>query len=121
MTQEEINRRLVAVGDAVKAKGWKSASINIYGSYLAIFDRPQGPLDPMIQFQPSLQASLPDDYSGAKNYVRGDIWDCKTLADALRILEESAAAMPSAEDERNKRGGAIAKLSGDERRLLGVR
>lgn len=54
MDTEKLNTELLAVGDKLRAKGWQAASINIYVGYLAIFDRPPGPLDPMISYRPSM-------------------------------------------------------------------
>jgi hypothetical protein len=120
----ELNKRLLAVGETVKAKGWPTASINIYVQYLGIFDREPGPLDPMISYRPSITASTRDKYGSpaSHEFVRGDgCWDAKTLEQAVGKLQEAADAMPTMAAETDRIEQARAKLSGEERRLLGVR
>ena len=118
----DMERRLLAVGEKIKAKGWGSASVDIYVSYLAIFDREPGPLDPMIYCHPSIRASTRDRYGSptTHDFVRGS-FDCKTLEQALAKLEETADNMPEMSAETDRIEKAKAKLSDDERRLLGVR
>lgn len=119
---EELHKRLVAIGEKIKAKGWESASIDIHVSYLAMFDRPPGPLDPMIYCRPSIRASLRDRYGtpDTRDFVR-DGWDSKTIEDALAKLEAAAEAMPRMADEVVRIENAKSKLSEDERSLLGIR
>jgi hypothetical protein len=118
----ELNGRLIAIGEKIKQKGWASASIDIFVSYLAIFDREPEPLDPMISYCPSIRASTRDRYSTptTHQFVR-DTWDIKTLEQAVAKLEESANDMPRMTDEQDRLEKAKAKLSDEERRLLGVR
>lgn len=122
MDATELNRRLLAVGETIKAKGWATASIDIYASYLAIFDREPGILDPMISYRPSIRASTRNRHGtpSTQDYVR-DSWDIKTLDQAVAKLEESAENMPRMNDEESRLDQARAKLSDDDRRLLGIR
>lgn len=126
MDTSNINERLLAVGKKIKAKGWASASIDIFVSYLAIFDREPGPYDPMISYRPSIRATphRPDGSfygnGSAQEYV-GDAWDVKSLDEAFAKLDEAADKMPTMADETKRIDSAKNKLSDDERRLLGVR
>jgi hypothetical protein len=122
MNANELNERLVAVGAKIKAKGWESASIDIFVSYLAIFDREAGPRDPMISCRPSIRASTRDRYKSptTHEFVR-DAWDCKTMDQAVEKLEAAADAMPKADEEAARIENAKSKLSDEEKRLLGVR
>lgn len=121
MNTVELNKRLLAVGDKIKAKGWASASIDIGISYLACFDREPGPLDPMISYRPSIRASTRDRHNAhtTHDFVR-DSWDIKTLEHAIAKLEESADQMPTRAAKTARIEKAKAKLTDDERRLLGV-
>lgn len=122
MDSIELKSRLVAVGETIKAKGWASAHTKIFVSYLAMFDREPGPLDPMMSFQPSISASTRDEYGSptSHEFVR-DAWNTKTLEQAIEKLEEAAANMPTMAAETDRIAKAKAKLSDEERRLLGVR
>lgn len=122
MDSTELRNRLVAIGETIKAKGWASASVNIYVQYLGIFDRAPGVLDPMIHFQPSISASTRDQYGipTSHQFVR-DAWDVKTLEQAMAKLEETAANMPTMAAESDRIETAKSKLSDEERRLLGIR
>lgn len=117
-----IDERLVAVGEKIKAKGWASASVDIFISYLAIFDRELSPLDPMISYRPSISASTRDRHGAptSHQFVR-DAWDIKTMEQALDKLEATADEMPKMDDETKRIEIAKSKLSGEERRLLEVR
>lgn len=129
MDANELHKRLLAVGETIKAKGWKSASIDLGISYLAMFDREPGPLDPMISYSPSIRATVHHserngDWSdGQQGYHAGRLWDrdIKNVDDAMTELERLAEAMPRMADESARIKAAKAKLSDDERRLLGVR
>lgn len=122
MDTNNLNERLVAVGEKIKAKGWASASVNVYVEYLAIFDREIGPHDPMIHCRPSIRASTRDKYNipTAHEFVKG-FFGCKTMDEAIETLEETAEAMPTMADESARLESAKAKLSDDDRRLLGIR
>lgn len=121
MDTTELNERLVGVGNKIREKGWRSASINIYVSYLAILDRPTGPLDPMISYQSSIKSSTRDRYGSptSHEFVR-DAYDVKSIEEAVEKLEAAADNMPSMQDESERINQARAKLSDDEKRLLGV-
>lgn len=122
MDSTELNERLVAVGEKLKSKGWESASIDISVSYLAIFDREPGPLDPMIYCRPSIRASTRNRFAAPSTHqFVSDPWDVKTLEQALAKLEAAADDMPRMADEVKRIEMAKSKLSEDERRLLGVR
>lgn len=122
MDTSDLNNRLVAIGAKIKAKGWASASVNVYVEYLAIFDREMGPHDPMIHCRPSIRASTRDKYNipTAHEFVK-DFWGCKTMDQALEALEATAEAMPTMAEESARIESVKAKLSDDDRRLLGVR
>jgi len=122
MQNNEINDRLVAVGQTIKAKGWESAMINIFVQYLAMFNRDVSPLDPMISYQPSIRCSTRNQYGAptAHEFVK-DWHNANNLEEALEQLEAAADAMPRMEDEAARIESAKAKLSDDERRLLGLR
>lgn len=122
MDSIELNNRLLTIGEKIKAKGWASASIDIHVSYLAIFDREPGALDPMIYSRPSIRASTRDKYGTptTHEFVR-DAFDVKTLEQAIAKLEETAINMPSMETEADRIASAKAKLNDEERRLLGIR
>lgn len=126
MDTAELNARLLAIGEKIKAKGWQSASINIFVHYLAIFDRPLGSLDPMISYRPSISATphRPDGSffggGGGQEYV-ADAWDIKSLDQAVIKLHEAADKMPTMADEAKRIDEAKDKLTEGERRLLGVR
>lgn len=117
-----INERLVAIGEKIKAKGWASASINIYVEYLAMFDREMGPHDPMIHCRPSIRVSTRDHYRKptTHEFVK-DGWDTKTIEQALDKLEAAGDAMPRLEEKEAEIEAAKSKLSADEQRLLGIR
>lgn len=119
---EDLHNRLLAIGEKIKSKGWESASIDIFVSYLAMFDREPGPLDPMIHCRPSIRASTRDCFKSpdTHEFVR-NAWDCKTIDDALAVLESTADAMPTMQEKAAQMEMAKAKLSDDEKRLLGVR
>jgi len=126
MIGDKLNDDLLAVADKIKAKGWQIASIDIFVSYLAVFDGPAGPLDPMIQYRPSIRAtahradgSFYGDGS-SQEYVR-DSWDIKSLVQAVAKLHETAESMPTMADEAARIDSAKDKLTESERRLLGVR
>lgn len=122
----EIDKQLLAVGEKIKAKGWQSASVNIYVSYLAMFDREPSPLDPMISYSPSIRATphRPDgSFEGngsGQDYCR-DTWNVKSLDEAIAKLHEAADNMPRMHDEAKRIDAAKNKLTESERRLLGVR
>lgn len=126
MDTEKLNTELLAVGDKLRAKGWQAASINIYVGYLAIFDRPPGPLDPMISYRPSISATAhrkDGSFYGSgtsQEYVR-DAWDIKSVDQVIAKLHETANAMPTMAEEAERIDSARTKLSDGERRLLGVR
>lgn len=122
MDTTELNERLVGVGNKIREKGWGSASINIYVSYLAILDRPTSPLDPMISYHPSIKSSTRDRYGSptSHEFVR-DAYDVKSIEEAVEKLEAAADNMRSMQDESERINQAGAKLSDDEKRLLGVR
>lgn len=122
MEDELLQKRLVAVGETIKAKGWPSASIDINVSYLAIFDQPLGLGDLMFSFQPSIRSNTRDKYNypTQHEFVR-DSWDIKTLEQAIVKLEETAGNMPEMAAETDRIEKAKEKLSDEERRLLGVR
>jgi hypothetical protein len=123
----ELKNRLIAIGEKIKCKGWKSVQISINISYLAMFDQKPGPLDPMIFFRPSIRATVHHsdrngDWSdGQQGYNAGASWGIKTFDDAVAQLEELAEKMPRMADESARIKAAKAKLSEEERRLLGVR
>lgn len=126
MNTAELNENLLAVGAKIKAKGWQMASINISIRYLGSFDRPPGPLDPMISYEPSISAT-PHRRDGSfhgsgsgQQYVK-DTWDVKTLEEAVAKLYEAADEMPTMAEEADRIDQAHAKLTEGERRLLGVR
>lgn len=125
MDTAEINAALLAVGEKIKAKGWQSASIDIFVQYLAIFDRPPGPHDPMISYRPSIRATphRPDgSFYGSGNsqdYVR-DCWNIRNFDEAIQKLHETADAMPNMFDEAARIDEVQSKLTADERRLLGA-
>jgi hypothetical protein len=118
---EELNRRLVAVGEQVKAKGWPSASINIHISYLGIYDLEPRPYDPMISYYSDIHASSPGKYGAptSHKFIK-DADNIKTIEEAVTKLEECAAEMPTMEDECSRIEAAKGKLTADERRLLGI-
>lgn len=122
MNTQALNTRLVAVGNTIKAKGWESASIDIFVQYLAIFDRETGPHDPMISYRPSILASTRNKFGAptSHQFVR-DARDCKTMDQAVDKLEAAAHAMPKADEEAARVENAKAKLTDEEKRLLGVR
>ncbi len=126
MDTTTLNDRLIAVGAKIKAKGWRSASINIYVSYLAVFDRPMGPCDPMISYRPSISATPHradgsfHGSGGGQEYVR-DTWDIKSMDEALAKLDEAADNMPTMADEAKRIDETRSKLTESERRLLRVR
>lgn len=126
MDTNEINAELLAVAEKIKAKGWQIANIQIFVSYLAVFDRPPGPHDPMISYRPSISATphRPDgSFRGggtSQEYVR-DAWDIKSIDDAIKKLHEVAEGMPMMFDEAARIDSAAAKLTDNERQLLGVR
>ena len=109
---EELRRRLLAAGEMIRAKGWKSASLDLGVSYLAIFDLPPGPHGPMVTFTASIRSNSPH------NYVPG--WTFGTMEEAVATLEEAAKNMPVFADEEQRKADALAKLSPDERRLIGA-
>ena len=129
MDAKELNDRLIAVGEKIKAKGWKSASIDLGVHYLAMFDREPGPLDPMISYSPSIRCTVHhsdrngDWDDGERGYHAGRLWDhdIKDIDEAVVELERLADAMPTMAAESARIKTAKAKLSDDERRLLGVR
>lgn len=122
MDTNDIGARLIAVGDKINAKGWASASIDIYVQYLAIFDRESGPFDPMISYRPSIQASTRNKYGHPTSHQFVQGWsDAKTFEEAVQRLEATADEMPRMEDEAARIESAKQKLSDDERRLLGIR
>lgn len=129
MDAVELNNRLISIGEKIKAKGWKSASIDLGISYLAMFDRESGPLDPMISYSPSIRATVHhsdrngDWDEGQRGYNVGRSWDkdIKYIDDAVAELERLANEMPSMANESARIKNAKAKLSEDERRLLGIR
>lgn len=118
----ELTERLLAIGEKIKAKGWESASIDISISYLAMFDREHSPFDPMISCRPSIRASTRDRYKSptTHDFVR-DAWDIKSLEQALVKLEQTADEMPEMKAETDRIEKIKAKLSDEERRVLGVR
>jgi hypothetical protein len=126
MDTVELNAELLAVGEKIKAKGWKTASIDIFVQYLAIFDREPGPLDPMISYRPSIRATAhrsDGSFYGSGNsqeYVR-DSWDIKSIDQAVAKLHETADGMPTMVEEAARIDDAKGKLSESERRLLGLR
>lgn len=122
MDTQEINSRLLAVADVIKAKGWTGAIIEMGVQYLAIFDREPSLLDPMISWRPSIRASTRDRYGipTPHEFVK-DWFDIKTIDDALKALEVAANAMPRMNEEAARIESAKAKLSDDERNLLGIR
>lgn len=122
MNGQEIRDRLVKVGDVVKAKGWESARIDVYVSYLAIFDREPSPLDPMIYCSPSISVSTRDRYGAPTSHqLVKNGHECSTIEEALDKLDETARDMPTRSDEEARIEAARSKLSADEKRLLGVR
>ena len=108
---DEFKARLVAVGEKIKVKGWKSASVDLGVHYLAIFDHELD--DQMISFTASIRSNSP------YNYVNG--WSFKTMEDAIAALETAADEMPEFADEEKRKADALAKLSTDELRLIGAR
>jgi len=128
MDAQELNDRLLAVGRTIKAKGWKSASIDIGISYLAMFYRDPDPPDRlMISYRPSISATVHhsnrngDWDDGSRGYRDSVMWDIKDIDVAVAKLEELAEKMPRMVDESARIKSAKAKLSDDERRLLGIR
>ena len=109
---DEFKARLVAVGEKIKVKGWKSASVDLGVHYLAIFDHPMGPDYPMINFTASIRSN------SSHNYVDG--WSFKTMEEAITALEITADKMPTVTDEEKRKADALAKLSPDELRLIGA-
>lgn len=122
METDALHKRLLSIGEKIRARGWLTASVDIYVSYLAIFDREPSSLDPIIYCRPSIRASTKDKYASptTHEFVR-DGSDCKTLEQALMVLEKSAESMPEMTDEIARVANAKEKLSEDERRLLGIR
>lgn len=121
MDSIEMKNRLVGVGETLKAKGWESVSIDIFITYLAIFDLEPGPLDPMIFYRPSIRASVRDKHdipTIPHEFVHYD--RSKTLEQAMAKLEETATAMPTMAFEADRIEQAKAKLSDEDRRLLGI-
>lgn len=117
----DFNKRLLAIGEKVKAKGWQAASIDIGISYLAIFDRPPGPLDPMIHFHPNIRSSTRDKHGiPTSHHFGGGFSDIKTLDEALASLEKTADDMPTMAEQADRLAAAKAKLSDEERQLLGA-
>jgi hypothetical protein len=107
---DECKSRLVAVGEKLKAKGWKSASIGFGAHYLGIFDRDPSELDPMITFSATIRSN------GSRNYVKE--WTFDTLEAAIAALEATAEQMPRFDEEEKRKSDALAKLSPDEFRLV---
>lgn len=122
---DDLNKHLLAIGEKLKAKGWQSASIDIGISYLAIFDREPGPIDPMIYCRPSIRATAhrkDGSFYGSgssQEYVR-DSFDVKSVEDAIAKLHETADAMPTMAEEADRIDAAKNRLTEEERRLLGV-
>ena len=107
---DELKTRLLAAAAKIKAKGWRSAKIELGVSYLGIFDRSPSLYDPMITFTAVIHTSSP------LNHVKG--WTFDTMELAIAALEESADAMPSFADEEKRKVDVLAKLSPEELRLV---
>lgn len=126
MDTNELNNQLIEVGKKIKAKGWRTVSIDIFAQYLAAFDLPPGPFEPMIHYRPSIRATAhraDGSFFGSgdsQEYVR-DSWDVKSVDQAVAKLHEAADAMPTMAEEAARIDGAKDKLTAGERRLLGVR
>lgn len=117
-----LKERLLGVAAKIKAKGWESASIDVRVSYLGIFNREfEPPYDVMIHFGPSIRASTRDKYRHptAHEFVKSGV-PCETFADALNVLDATADAMPTHDEKVRLIEEARAKLSPEDRRLLGI-
>src|ERR1700692_770548 len=99
---EELKARMVAAGEKLREKGWKSASLDLGAHYLAVFDRPPSPYDPMLAFTASIRSNSPH------NYVRG--FSFESMEEAIAALEHAADEMPSFAEEKAKRESAFSKL-----------
>jgi hypothetical protein len=120
MNEATLNDRLLKIGEKVKAKGWQSAQINIFVSYLAVFDREPSILDPMIYCRPSINSSLRDGYSWKNLEFVQDGFDSKSVEQALEILEKTVENMPTMEGKLKSIEEARSKLDPEERKLLGI-
>lgn len=127
MDSKQLNDRLIAIGEIIKGKGWNDSSIDIGISYLAMFDRPQGPRDPMISYRPYIAATVHhsekngDFEQETSRFSDGVMWDIKDLDAAIDALENIAEKMPRMAEESARIKAAKAKLSAEDRRLLGIR
>jgi len=127
MDAKELNDRLVAVGEKIKAKGWKGASIDLSASYLGIFDRKQNPAFDVPRYCATIRATVyhsarPGDWSDGLQGFNASIGsDIKNIDDAVSELEKLADQMPLMSEESARIKAAKAKLTDSEKQLLGVR
>lgn len=126
MNTDNLNTELLAIGEKIKARGWQGVSIDIYITYLAMFDRPPGPSDPMISYRPSIRgtAHRADGSfygNGSSQEYIGDCWGVKSFDEAIAKLHETADTMPTMAEEAARIDSAKNRLTESERRLLGVR
>lgn len=117
----------MAIGEKIREKGWKHASIDIGASYLAMFDCECSPTFDVPRYSASIRATVHHsdrngDWSdGQQGYNASTRWGVETFHEALVQLEQLAEKMPRMADESARIKAAKSKLSDEEKRLLGVR
>lgn len=127
MNTDKLNAELVAVGEKIRVKGWQTVGVYIFVSYMAALDLEPGPLDPRIQYRPSIQAT-PHRADGSfygsgrsQEYVSDPWRDVKSLDEAIAKLHEAADSMSTMTDEAARIDSIRGRMTEGERRLLGIR